>query len=57
MNKSKYIHKEHNVTVLLYHIVFPAKYRRAVLSVTVEEVIKDTCLELEKRYEIYSSAS
>ena len=52
MNKSKYIHKEHNVTVLLYHIVFPAKYRRAVLSVTVEEVIKDTCLELEKRYEI-----
>ncbi|NRA88808.1 MAG: IS200/IS605 family transposase, partial [Rhizobiales bacterium] len=27
---SKYIHKSHNVTVLLYHLVFPAKYRRAV---------------------------
>ncbi|MCC8417920.1 MAG: IS200/IS605 family transposase, partial [Rickettsia endosymbiont of Bryobia graminum] len=26
---SKYIHKSHNVTVLLYHMVFPAKYRRA----------------------------
>ncbi|MCC8417180.1 MAG: IS200/IS605 family transposase, partial [Rickettsia endosymbiont of Bryobia graminum] len=27
---SKYIHKSHNVTVLLYHMVFPAKYRRAL---------------------------
>ncbi|HEY9626872.1 MAG TPA: IS200/IS605 family transposase, partial [Coleofasciculaceae cyanobacterium] len=27
---SEYIHKRHNVTVLLYHLVFPAKYRRAV---------------------------
>jgi REP element-mobilizing transposase RayT len=27
---SEYIHKSHNVTVLLYHLVFPAKYRRAV---------------------------
>ncbi|MGQ0526410.1 MAG: IS200/IS605 family transposase, partial [Alphaproteobacteria bacterium] len=25
---SGYIHKRHNVTVLLYHFVFPAKYRR-----------------------------
>ncbi|MEM9537800.1 MAG: IS200/IS605 family transposase, partial [Cyanobacteria bacterium P01_A01_bin.3] len=25
---SEYIHKKHNVTVLLYHLVFPAKYRR-----------------------------
>ncbi|MGQ0527404.1 MAG: IS200/IS605 family transposase, partial [Alphaproteobacteria bacterium] len=24
---SGYIHKRHNVTVLLYHFVFPAKYR------------------------------
>lgn len=52
MNKSRYIHKEHNVSVLLYHLVFPAKYRRAVLTEKVEAVIKDTCLELEKRYEI-----
>ncbi|MCE0483709.1 MAG: IS200/IS605 family transposase, partial [Methylacidiphilales bacterium] len=27
---SVYLHKSHNVTVLLYHLVFPAKYRRAV---------------------------
>ncbi|MBE9091957.1 IS200/IS605 family transposase, partial [Microcystis sp. LEGE 00066] len=24
---SEYIHKSHNVSVLLYHLVFPAKYR------------------------------
>lgn len=29
---SEYIHKSHNVTVLLYHIVLPAKYRRAVFD-------------------------
>jgi len=52
MKKSKYIDKDHNVNVLLYHIVFPAKYRRAILTGKVDEVIKETCLEIEKRYEI-----
>ncbi|RLB37604.1 MAG: IS200/IS605 family transposase, partial [Deltaproteobacteria bacterium] len=23
---SEYVHKSHNVTVLIYHLVFPAKY-------------------------------
>ncbi|MBI4848456.1 MAG: IS200/IS605 family transposase, partial [Nitrospirae bacterium] len=27
---SIYIHKSHNVSVLLYHFVFPTKYRRMV---------------------------
>ncbi|HEY4501448.1 MAG TPA: IS200/IS605 family transposase, partial [Candidatus Paceibacterota bacterium] len=27
---SIYLHKSHNVSVLLYHLVFPAKYRRVV---------------------------
>ena len=49
---SEYIHKSHNVTVLLYHLVFPAKYRRAVLYEQVDEVLREVCLELEKRYEI-----
>ena len=35
---SKYIHKSHNVTVLLYHMVFPAKYRRVVFDVSVDQV-------------------
>jgi REP element-mobilizing transposase RayT len=50
--KSEYWHKSHNVTVLLYHLVFPAKYRKAVVDKQVEEVIKEVCLEIEKRYEM-----
>ena len=49
---SEYIHKSHNVTVLLYHLVFPAKYRRAVFDEQVDAVLKEVCLEIEKRYEI-----
>ena len=49
---SKYLHKSHNVTVLLYHLVFPAKYRRAVFDSAVDEVLRDVCVELEKRYQI-----
>ena len=49
---SEYIHKSHNVTVLMYHLVFPAKYRRAVIDSAVDEVLKETCLELEKRYQV-----
>ena len=49
---STYIHKSHNVTVLLYHLVLPAKYRRAVFDAEVDSVLKDVCLEIEKRYQI-----
>ncbi|MFT5757481.1 MAG: putative transposase [Alteromonadaceae bacterium] len=49
---SELIHKIHNVTVLLYHLVFPAKYRRAVLDAGVDRVITLTCAEIEKRNEI-----
>ena len=49
---SEYIHKSHNVTVLMYHLVFPAKYRRAVIDGEVDEVLKETCIEIEKRYQV-----
>ena len=49
---SRYVHKSHNVTVLLYHLVFPAKYRRVVFDGRVEAVLKEVCLEIEKRYEV-----
>ena len=49
---SEYIHKSHNVTVLIYHLVFPAKYRRAVIDEEVDRVLKDICLEIEKRYQV-----
>jgi putative transposase len=49
---SEYIHKSHNVTVLMYHIVLPAKYRRVIFDDEVDEVLKDVCLEIENRYQI-----
>ncbi len=49
---SEYIHKSHNVTVLMYHLVFPAKYRRIVFDSAVDEVLRGICLEIERRYEI-----
>ena len=49
---SEYIHKSHNVSVLIYHLVFPAKYRRAVFDAGVDETVKDVCMEIEKRYQV-----
>ena len=49
---SKHIHRSHNVSVLLYHLVCPAKYRRTVFSAEVDAVLRDICLEIATRYEI-----
>jgi REP element-mobilizing transposase RayT len=49
---SKLIRKSHNVSILLYHFVCPAKYRRAVFNRDVDEVLKDVCLEIAKRYQM-----
>ena len=49
---SEFIHKSHNVTVLIYHLVFPAKYRRAVFDEHVDEVLKEVCLEIQERYQM-----
>ena len=53
MSESKYIHKSHNVSVLLYHFVCPAKYRKVIFSKAVDQTLKAICLEIEKRYEIH----
>ena len=50
---SIYVHKAHNVSVLLYHIVCPAKYRRVVFDAKVDETLKNICLEISERYEIH----
>ena len=49
---STYIHKSHNVSVLLYHLVFPAKYRRAVIDAAVDQVLREVCLAVEARYQL-----
>ncbi len=49
---SEYIHKSHNVSKLMYHFVFPAKYRKVIIDEKVDQVIKETCLEISKKYPI-----
>ena len=50
---SKYIHKSHNVSVLLYHYVCPTKYRRVVFdSQKVVETLISACKEISVQYEI-----
>ena len=49
---SKYIHKSHNVTVLLYHLVFPTKYKRVVFDESVDDILKTVCLDIEDRYQV-----
>ena len=53
MTDSKYIHKSHNVSVLLYHFVCPAKYRKVVFSKEVDMTLRDICMEISKRYEVH----
>jgi len=53
MSKRKYTHKSHNVSVILYLYVCPAKYRKVVFSSAVDNTIKDTCLEISKRYQVH----
>jgi REP element-mobilizing transposase RayT len=50
---SLYLHKSHNVSCLIYHIVCPTKYRRIVISERVDQTIKETCLEIAKRYDMH----
>ena len=49
---STYLHRSHNVTVLLYQLVFPAKYRTAVFDVDVDGVLREVCLGIGDRYQM-----
>jgi len=49
---SEYIHMPHNVSVIMYHFVCPAKYRRVVFSKEVDMGLKEICSEIEERYDI-----
>jgi len=49
---SRFVHKSHNVSVLLYHFVCPTKYRRAVITSEVDAHLRDACLGIADRYEI-----
>ena len=50
---SEHILKRHNKTLILYHIVCPAKYRQKVFTQEVELSLQNICNEIAKRYEIH----
>ncbi len=50
---SEHILKRHNKTLLLYHMVCPAKYRRKVFTEEVEHTLKEICMGISERHEIH----
>jgi putative transposase len=50
---SEHILKRHNKTLILYHIVCPAKYRQKVFTEEVESSLQDICIEIGERYEMH----
>jgi len=48
----EHIYKRHNKTLLLYHLVFPVKYRRKVISGPIGEAIKEISLEIPATFPI-----
>lgn len=50
---SEHIHKRHNKSLLLYHLVCPIKYRRSILTDSVSVSMVQVCKELENRYDIF----
>ncbi len=49
---SELIYKKHNVSILLYHLVCPTKYRKAVVTADVDEKLREICAAISLRYEI-----
>ena len=43
---SDHIRKSHNVSLLLYHMVCPTKYRRAVIDIEVDSVLRSVCFDI-----------
>jgi REP element-mobilizing transposase RayT len=46
------IYKSYNKTLLLYHLVFPAKYRKKIFDDNIDRTLRDICIEISERYEI-----
>ena len=48
----EHVYKSHNKTLLLYHIVCPAKYRKRIFTEEVNESLINICKEIELNYEV-----
>lgn len=50
---SQVIRRSHNVSLVVYHIVCPIKYRRNVISDRVKYTIFRTCQSISEKHELY----
>ena len=48
----KHIYKSHNKTLLLYHFVFPLKYRKKIITEEIGVGLIEICIDISERYEI-----
>ena len=46
------ISKSHHVSVLLYHVVCPAKYHRKIFADEVSKSLVSICFDITVKYEI-----
>lgn len=49
---TEHVFKRHNKSLLLYHVVCPAKYRRKVFLEDVAKSLKEVCIGIGDRYEV-----
>ncbi|TWO29311.1 IS200/IS605 family transposase [Seonamhaeicola sediminis] len=49
--EDEHIYKSHNKTLLLYHLVFPLKYRKELLTEESGGTLVSICREVSERYE------
>lgn len=52
LGMDEHIYKNHNKTLLLYHFVFPVKYRRKIFTKEVGEKLKEVCERIGEAYEM-----
>lgn len=50
--EDEHIYKSHNKTLLLYHLVFPLKYRKGLLTEESGNTLLSVCKKITERYEI-----
>ena len=50
---SEHIYKSHSKTLLIYHLVFPVKYRCSIIGEEIENTLREVCIGIEERYDIH----
>jgi REP element-mobilizing transposase RayT len=48
----EHAYKRHNKSLLLYHLVIVVKYRKDIITESVENTIRDICIKISNIYEI-----